>query len=91
MGSLACRKRAVDTDTGRRLAELRHRLRGWSQKQFADAIGVSELTIRNYERGRTGIRADRLLQIAEALRCRAADILARPGSPVLKPSTWEID
>lgn len=77
----AAKKRGVNQNTGRRLAEVRTH-RGWSQQQFADAIGVRKSTIQHLERCRAAISADRLLQFSEALNCRAADILAPVGSPL---------
>jgi transcriptional regulator with XRE-family HTH domain len=82
------RKRPIDPTIGRRLAAIRLR-RGWTQKQLAGAVGVTTLIIKRYEHGRTAISAGRLLQLAEALDCRAADILAPLGTPLLLDQTWE--
>ena len=75
------RKRGIDPNPGRRLAELR-RDRGLSQQQLADAIGLTTGAIKHFEKGRNRITADQLVQLARALDCRAADILAPFGSPM---------
>jgi transcriptional regulator with XRE-family HTH domain len=52
---------------GDRLRNARFRA-GLSQEQLADRVGVTRLTIRNYELGRTSPSLDRLNELAFALR-----------------------
>ena len=75
------RKRGIDPNPGRRLAELR-RDRGLSQQQLADAIGLTTGAIKHLETARNVITTERLLQLAEALDCEPGDILAPVGSPM---------
>ena len=75
------RKRPIAPNIGRRLAELRLS-RKLSQQQLAGAIGLSIGAIKHFEHCRTAISVDRLLQLARALDCAPADILAPAGSPV---------
>lgn len=65
---------------GQRLYQIR-RHRKISQGRIAKAIGVSVGTIQNYEHGRVAVTVDRLEQLARALQCETADLLAEPGSP----------
>jgi len=68
------RKRPVDGRIGSRLAEVRHAC-GYSQAWLAKRIGVSVGLIQAYERGRSRVTIDRLKALAEALRCKPADLL----------------
>lgn len=68
---------------GQRLREIRQH-RGMSQRLLARSIDVSVGTVQNYERGRALISADRLDQLAHALRCQPAELLQRPGSSLPK-------
>ena len=66
---------------GRRLAAIRgHRL--ISQAELARAVGVTKALIGHYEHGRAEIGASRLEQLATALHCKAADILAALDAPL---------
>jgi len=56
--------------------------RGMTQRQLAKAIGVAMQMIQNYEHARAGISAAQLEQLAWALQCEPADLLAPPGSPL---------
>jgi transcriptional regulator with XRE-family HTH domain len=71
------RKRAADGRVGARLAELRAR-RGMSQGWLAKRIGVTVGTVQAYEHGRARVTVDRLLGLAAALGCEAADLLRPP-------------
>jgi transcriptional regulator with XRE-family HTH domain len=64
----------------KRLHQVREH-RHISQGQIAKAIGVSVGTVQNYEHARTHIPADRLEQLARALQCEPADLLAPPEAP----------
>ena len=66
---------------GLRLHQVRQH-RNISQGRLAKAVGVSVGTIQNYEHGRAHITADRLEQLARALQCEPAELLAAPGSPL---------
>jgi len=73
-------KTNVNSNSGQRLHQIRvHREK--SQGQIAKAIGVSVGTIQNYEHGRAHITMGRIEQLARALQCEPADLLARPDSP----------
>ncbi len=54
----------MDSDIGRRIKEVREK-KGMSQKELADKIGVSEKTLRRYEKG-TNISVGTLKKIADA-------------------------
>jgi len=56
-----------------RIEELR-KLRGWSQQELADKVGISKMAISRYENGET-ITLERMQQLAEAFECSVADIL----------------
>jgi transcriptional regulator with XRE-family HTH domain len=43
-------------------------------------FGVTTGTIQAYEHGRTRIAVERLAELARALRCEPADLLAPPGA-----------
>jgi len=73
-------KSAVNSKSGQRLHQIREH-REISQGKIAKAIGVSIGTIQNYEHGRAHMTADRLEQLAQALQCEPADLLASPGTP----------
>ncbi len=55
------------------LTQIRTRLRqarearGWSQKQLAQALGVEEATVANWEKGRSRIALDKLYLVANVL------------------------
>jgi transcriptional regulator with XRE-family HTH domain len=49
--------------------------RGFSQKEFAEAIGQSNTTVSNWERGLTRPDVDMLVKICEVLAVAADDIL----------------
>jgi transcriptional regulator with XRE-family HTH domain len=66
---------------GKRLAAIRE-YRFMSQAELAQAIGVSKGLIAHYEHGRAEIGASRLQQLATALHCRAADLLAPLDAPL---------
>jgi len=65
----------------KRLHQVREH-RQISQGRIAEAIGVSVGTIQNYERGRVPITTGRLEQLAQALQCKPADLLAPSEAPL---------
>ena len=70
----------------------RQYLRDWrkhrklSQEELADRAGVTHGLISQLERGITGLTHDRLANLAAALDCSAADLLAGPPSDAKAPS-----
>lgn len=51
-----------------------------SQETLAERVGVSTATISNLETGRNGFSDKTLAALADALRCRPADLMLPPGS-----------
>lgn len=82
------RKRSVNQNTGRRLAEIRIH-RKWSQQQLADALNVGVSSVKHWERGRNHITADWLLRFSEVLNVRAADLLAKVGSKIMEINDYD--
>jgi transcriptional regulator with XRE-family HTH domain len=71
----------IDPRPGQRLHQVRQH-RGMSQGRIARLIGVSTGTVQGYEHGRTHLTVDRLVDLARALQCEPAELLAPPGSPL---------
>ena len=57
-----------------RIAELRH-LKGWTQAQLAQRVGVHEMTILRLEKGTTQLTVTWMQKLAKAFGCSAADLL----------------
>lgn len=57
-----------------RIAELRQ-LKGWTQKQLAERVGVHEMTILRLEKGSTQLMVAWMQKLAKAFNCSAADLL----------------
>ncbi len=58
-----------------RIRDLRSEL-NLTQRQLADAIGVTESTIRNWESGRNGVEwLDRVAKLCSVLGCSAEDLI----------------
>lgn len=72
---------SVETRIGERLAAIREHRR-MSQADLAAALGVSKAAIGHYEHGRVRLTVPRLEQLALALHCRVADLLAPLDTPV---------
>lgn len=49
--------------------------RGMTQKELADAIGVTQKDVSRWETGVYNPKVDKLLRIAEALSCDIKDLL----------------
>jgi putative transcriptional regulator len=57
------------------VAKLRE-LAGLTQRQLADAVGVTESTIRNLEKNRNGIeQIERVVRLCRVLNCGAEDLI----------------
>ena len=80
-GSARIPKGTIDPRPGLRLAEIR-RDRNLTQEQLAETIGVTATTLQHWERGRVKLTTDAIARCAAALRCRMADLLMSPGSPM---------
>lgn len=60
-----------------RIQEFRE-LSGLTQRDLAEAVGVSEATIANWEKGRSSIdMIDKLIRLCSVLRCRLEDLVER--------------
>lgn len=57
-----------------RIAELRG-LKGWTQRQLAERVGVHEMTILRLEKGSTQLTVTWMQKLAKAFGCSAADLL----------------
>ncbi len=58
-----------------KVAELRREL-GLTQRQLADAVGVTESTISNWEKNRNGIEwFERVAKLCHALNCSPEDLI----------------
>lgn len=58
-----------------KVAELRKRL-GMTQRQLADAVGVTESTISNWEQGRNSLEGlERFVKLCRVLQCTPDDLV----------------
>lgn len=58
-----------------KIAELRRRAE-LTQRQLADAVGVTESTIANYERGRNALKwFERVARLCKALNCTPDELI----------------
>lgn len=64
----------ADEPIGQRLARIR-KARGLTQKQVAEKIGIKQVLVSDYERGRLRINADMLARFAVVLGVSADEIL----------------
>ena len=53
--------------------------KGWTQKQLAEAIGVSAQSVTNWLKGDDFPRPDKLLKLATTLKLRLDDLIERPA------------
>jgi transcriptional regulator with XRE-family HTH domain len=70
----------ADAAVGRRIRELR-RAAGKTQKELADAVGVTTAQLHRYEAGATRVAASRLLMIADALGVRVERLMGDAAAP----------
>lgn len=58
-----------------KIAELREAV-GLTQRELADLVGVTDTTIRNYEKGRSALEwIERVIRLCEALQCEPKDLI----------------
>ena len=67
-------QRAVHLALGKRLAELRQ-LRGLSQRELAERVGVVQVVVSNYEVAKLRITAEMALRLAQALDVPVQELL----------------
>ena len=65
---------------GQRLASLR-KAGGFTQKQLADAIGVSQSNLSDYENGGLRLHAELFLDVCRALSISADELLGLTNEP----------
>lgn len=71
----------IDQEVGERV-RLQRRIRGLSQTELADALGVSYQQLQKYEKGKNRIGASRLQKIAEVLEVPVASFFKEhPNCP----------
>ncbi len=68
----------VDLFVGQRIRALR-RQKGLTQKQLADALGVTFQQVQKYERGGNRVSASTLSRIAAMLGCRVSSLFPPDG------------
>lgn len=78
-----------DSTIGRRLAQLRKK-QGITQKELAEKLGTQQTIISDYETGRLRIHAEMLVQLAEALKASADEILGIKKPPAEKESSLRL-
>ncbi|MFN6528328.1 helix-turn-helix transcriptional regulator [Nostoc sp. ChiSLP03a] len=65
-----------------KIAELRERA-GLTQHQLSQKVGVTETTIANWEKGRSGLECiEKVLKLCETLNCQVADLIKYVPSAV---------
>lgn len=72
-----------------RIATLRERA-GLTQRELAQIVGVTETTIANWERGRSGLDwIERFIKLCEALNCTLEELVEFPPDPSLEEPSFE--
>ena len=62
---------------GERIKQAR-KAKGLTQKELAEAVGVAEVTISQYEADKYSPKYDKMVKIAEALNIPVSDLLGEP-------------
>src|SRR6185437_8731463 len=75
-------RKGVNLALGKRLAQLRT-LRGLSQRELAERVGVVQVVVSNYEIGKLRITAEVALRLAAALDVPVQDLLHTDTPPVI--------
>lgn len=78
----------VDRSVGVRVRSLR-KVRGITQSQLADALGLSFQQLQKYEKGQNRISVGMLVQIAEALHTEVGDLVE--ATPVKQPEVFNTE
>lgn len=55
--------------------EYLRRVKGYSQKDLADLLGVTQGAVNQWEQGKTRPKAGRLLKLSEVLGCSVDELL----------------
>lgn len=72
-----------ETQLTSNIGKLREK-RGMTQRELSQLVGVTETTIANWERGRSGLDwITKIRRLCQALGCRLEDLLTDPSD--LKP------
>lgn len=72
-----------------RIATLREQA-GLTQRELALAVGVTETTIANWERGRSGLDwIERLIRLCRTLNCDLEDLIAEEAGAKTPEPTFE--
>ncbi len=66
-------EKSVQQTIGKRIQSIR-KVKGYTQQQFAEKIGISTNYLSDIERGKSSARMDKLVTIINALQCSADDI-----------------
>ncbi|MCU0569243.1 MAG: helix-turn-helix domain-containing protein [Oculatellaceae cyanobacterium Prado106] len=75
-----------------KIAGLRERA-GLTQRELSQVIGVTETTIANWERGRSGLEwIDRLIKLCKTLDCELTDLIdyESEAEPEIEPTFEEL-
>ena len=71
------KRQKVASIVGSNIAFLR-RCKGWSQKDFAEKLGIGADSVSRFENGVVAPRFERLKRIAEILGCNLSDLFMPP-------------
>jgi transcriptional regulator with XRE-family HTH domain len=72
------------------IAALREKA-GLTQRELALAVGVTETTIANWERGRSGLDwIERLIRLCRTLNCNLEDLIAEEAAEAPEPTFEEL-